>query len=278
MNKIDILGTKVSPLAKQEVTSLISNFLDQSKKRLICTVNTEFIVRARKDEEFSTILNKKSDLNIADGFGLLWAAKFLSLKTSKNTFLRALTLPIIWLVSFILIPFYPRFYKKPLPDRIAGVDLIYDIAKIAASKRLTLFLLGSGPTVAQRAALQLQTDIVGLKVSGTHDGSPNETKDIIETIKKSKADILFVAFGSGKQEKWLSENLKKTPCRLGMGVGGSFDLISKDTRRAPGIMQKLGLEWLFRLIIEPGRIIRQLQIPYFMYLALQYKIKHPPIS
>lgn len=280
MNKdISILGVKISPLSQSEAIEKIDQLCQASSVSVITTVNTEFIVTATKDRAFRDILNKKSKISLPDGGGLLWAAKFMNLKLSKSNFWRPIKIIGQWISTIILIPIYPRYFRGLLPERVAGADLIVAISKMAATKNYRVFLLGGAPTVAERAALKLQTDIYNLKISGVSSENPDKAQEIAEMVRKSKAEILLVAYGSPKQEKWLAENLPKTGAKVGIGVGGSFDFLAGTQRRAPKWMQKRNLEWLFRLISSPSRLKRQMALPKFLWLNLREKLKSSgPIS
>ncbi|MFA4996276.1 MAG: WecB/TagA/CpsF family glycosyltransferase [Patescibacteria group bacterium] len=273
MSKIKILDIKIDNFKSDQVTEKLDTFILQKKPVLICTPNTEFIVSAQEDGYFKEILNDTSSLNLPDGFGLLWAARFNTLPTPEISFIREATIIIEWILSILLIPLLPSFFKNPLEERVTGADFTRKIAKFAANNKLRMFLLGGAPTVAERTALQLQTEIPGLKISGVYSGKAEETNQMLEAINKSRTDILLVAFGAPKQEKWLAENLNKTKCKIGIGVGGSFDFIAGVKKRAPKWMQKSGLEWLYRLIKEPIRIKRQMALPKFLWLILINRLK-----
>jgi len=272
--KFEVLGIRLNAITLPALLQVVEGYLEQKKSRIICTVNTEFIITAQKDIDFKEILNEKSSLNVCDGIGPLWAIKFLSFKELKVPILRPVIILIEWILSVLLIPIFPSFYRRKDMDRIIGANLVWDIAKIAMQKKYKLFLLGGAPTVAERAALKLQTELYGLKIAGVHSGNPEtDTKEMLDAINKSRADIILVAFGHGKQEKWLDKNLSKTLARVGIGLGGTFDFIAEKRKRAPKFIQKIGLEWFYRLIQEPSRIKRQLSIPKFMWLVLLSKLK-----
>jgi N-acetylglucosaminyldiphosphoundecaprenol N-acetyl-beta-D-mannosaminyltransferase len=110
-------------------------------------------------------------------------------------------------------------------------------------------------------------------VAGVHSGPSDEVGDIVSSIKKSRADVVYVAYGAPKQEKWLAANLSNTGCKIGIGVGGTFDFIAGIKPRAPIWIQKLGFEWLYRLAIEPKRIIRQMAIPNFIIKVFLVKLR-----
>lgn len=270
----DILGVKVDNILSSEAEEKIVSFVESGHKAIITTPNTEFVIRAQNDEEFRQILNENSKLNLPDSFGMLWAARFLSLPAPKNLALRVVTLPIIWLLSLIILPLYPKFYNFPLREKISGSDFIWTVSKVAAKKKYRLFLFGGVATVAERAALKLQTDIVDLRIAGVYPGDLTKpTEEIIGAINRSKADIIFVCLGAPLQERWLAENLKKTCCSVGIGLGGTFDFVAKIVPRAPRWMRQSGLEWLYRLFVEPSRAKRQLALPKLAWLVLKAKMR-----
>jgi len=226
--KLDILGIQIDNFSLTEVLDKIREFLDSNIQHYIVTMNPEFIMAARKDDEFRHILNK-ADLSIADGFGIKFAARRLGQK---------------------------------LKQRITGVDLLWEICKIAGQDSKSVYLLGSKRGVPEQAAWQIAQKYQGLKIAGAECGYRRwhrKVKDekLVTMINRQQPDILFVAFGHQKQEKWIYYNLPKLPSvKLAMGVGGSFDYISGKVRRAPKWMRILGLEWLYRLMRQPWRLPR----------------------
>lgn len=168
-----------------------------------------------------------------------------------------------------------RLRGSRLRTRVTGVEMIEHLCAAAAEQRLPVFLLGGAPGVAQLAAQKLQAQFGGLLVAGTRDGyfPDSESSDVAQMIKQSGARLLFAGLGFPKQEFWLSQWLKATGCGAGMGVGGSFDVISGKLERAPEQWQRLHAEWLYRLIREPKRWRRQLALPYFVLLAAQEQVR-----
>jgi len=158
-----------------------------------------------------------------------------------------------------------RIMGKPLKERIHGVDLVKSLCKEISKQPITVGFLGAGPNIAELTAECLKRKFPGLKVGLI-------SQEWSENLKNKPVDILFVAFGSPKQEIWISKNLEKLPAKVVVGVGGAFDFISGKVRRAPLFIRRLGLEWLFRLIIQPWRIKRQLRLIQFVYLVLREKI------
>lgn len=269
-----ILGIKVDQISLADAEDKIVKLVQSNQKSIAATVNTEFVIRAQTDYQFKNILNNKSQLNLPDSFGILWAGYFLSLKSPKKPYLKFIYLFLIWLLSIIFMPIFPRVFKTPFKEKISGSDFIWSIARIAAENKYKLFLFGGAPTIAERAALKLQTDIYDLRVAGVYPGDMTKpASEIIEAINRSRADILLVCLGAPLQEKWLAENLAKTGCKLGVGLGGAFDFTAGIIPRAPLWMRKSGFEWLFRLITNPKRFKRQLALPKLILRVLMSKLR-----
>jgi N-acetylglucosaminyldiphosphoundecaprenol N-acetyl-beta-D-mannosaminyltransferase len=217
-----------------EVLQLVEGYMDQSRVHQIATVNPEFIMTAQDDAEFRQILNEV-DLCIPDGVGLLLAGRWLG---------------------------------QPLPERVAGSDLVYQLAEFASRHGWSLFLLGAGTGVAEEAGQILAKRYPGLTIAGVYEGSPNpaENEAIVKRINDSQAKILYVAYGAPGQDKWIARNRRDlTSVRLAIGIGGSLDFITGRSVRAPRWMQRLGLEWLHRLFKEPWRWRRMTSLPKFAY-------------
>lgn len=249
-NKVEILGVRVSNVTKEQAKAKVVNFLHSANQYKIFTPNPEMIVKAQKDQYFKEVLNS-GDLNLCDGFGL-----WLALQLLKHPNLRI--------------------------ERISGVDSMVEICKIAAEQGKSIYLLGSGSDiVVEQTAHNLQDKFPNLKIVGWDKGpridesnlDSKENDATVHKINTAKPDILFVAFGMGKQEKWIYKNLQKLPSvKIAMGVGGSFDFISGRIKRAPLFLRKLGLEWLYRLLQEPKRIGRILNATVkFVFLVLKSK-------
>jgi N-acetylglucosaminyldiphosphoundecaprenol N-acetyl-beta-D-mannosaminyltransferase len=178
---------------------------------------SEFIVRAQKDEEFRNILNS-ADFCLCEGRGLYFMARLMGKKLKQNIF---------------------------------GVDLIYKLNSKLRTQNSKLFLFGGRENVVKKVAEKLGNHVIGFE-HGYQD-----VNKVVEKINLAKPEVLLVGLGSPEQEKFISENLKKMPSiKLAIGVGGAFDFISGRIKRAPKIFQKTGMEWLWRLIVEPKRIKR----------------------
>lgn len=163
------------------------------------------------------------------------------------------------------VSFAAKVFGKRLPGRVAGADLVEKVCREIAKKPVTVGFLGGKGNVAIKTSERLKEKYPGLKVSYALEEWPKSSNSL-------KSDILFVAFGSPKQEKWIYEHLDTLNAKIVMGVGGTFDFISGKVKRAPVWMRNLGLEWLFRLIMQPSRIKRQLKLPHFLVLVILEKI------
>ena len=254
-----ILGIKIDNLSLNEVLDKVEGFLKDNKQHYIITPNPEFLVKAQKDKEFKEILNN-ADLSVPDGVGLIFAS----------------------LLS-----------GEKIKQRITGVDLMEAICQKAAKKNWPVFLFGAVEGVAEKTMDNLRGKYEGLEVfiinqlenRSSHSdfferftlkGSDASQKNLNCSLLCKSPSILFVALGAPKQEKWINENLKKMPnIKLAIGVGGAFDFISGKVKRAPKCMRLLGLEWLWRLILQPWRINRIFNaIIIFPLLVLKSKLMY----
>lgn len=236
-SSLRILGVRVDDVTSDETLALIEHFVAERMPHQICTVNTEFIMAAQRDEAFRRVINHAA-LCLPDGVGVLWAARRLG---------------------------------RSLRERVAGSDMIGQIAARAAQRGWRMYLLGAAPGVADRAAAVLQARYPGLVVAGTFSGSPalSEEEAIVERICAAGPDVLLVAFGAPTQDLWIARNQSRLPVPVAMGVGGTLDFIAGVAKRAPKWVQRLGLEWLHRLVREPWRWRRQLALPRFVWYVLR---------
>ncbi len=230
--QVNVLGVKVDDVSIDQAAELVVGWLKTGGKHYIVTPNPEFVMAAQKDQEFKKVLNN-AGLSIPDGVGLKIGSDIL------NT--------------------------------TSGVDLLERLCREAADLGFTTGFLGGRDGVAKQAAECLQKKYLGLKVVFANDGPEvdsmgNVLSSMLYPI--SQVDILFVAFGQVKQEKWIANNLPHIPVKVAMGVGGSFDEISGRVLRVPRWIQKIGLKWLVRLILQPWRIKRQAALLKYIWLVL----------
>lgn len=272
--KINILGVKIDNLTKRQVAKEIEEYLETEKTRYIVTPYSEFIVKARDDQSFREILNS-ADIAVPDGMGIIWAGGILYESRLDNLGLLSKIFKIIF--GGLLIMLLPKRFKSIFPEKISGADLIWNISEIAENNNKTIFLLGGWDNTPGKAAAALKSRYPNLNIVGTYAGSPepSEEKDILEIVKKTKPDILLVAFGPVKQEKWIARNIVKMPfLKLAAGLGGTFDYLAKKRILAPTFLRERGLEWLFRLFTQPQRIGRiGKAIPKFAYLVIKEGLK-----
>jgi N-acetylglucosaminyldiphosphoundecaprenol N-acetyl-beta-D-mannosaminyltransferase len=230
---IDFCGVKVDNVTQAEAIEKVRQFLSTSHPHMIFTPNPEIIVSAQNDQALRNILNAAS-LRVPDGISMVVVSKILG---------------------------------NPLKERIGGIDLMTKIVELSGREGYRLFLLGSAPGVAQKAA-QILIQKYAVKIVGTNDGYFSDDLGVINKIKASGADIVFVGLGAGRQERWLNRHLNELGVKIGMTIGGSLDVISGNKKRAPQWIQALYLEWLYRLITQPDRWKRQLALPKFLWLML----------
>lgn len=246
MTAFDILGCRLDPVDADEAAARILAFARTRAGAQIVTLGTEMVVYAQRDAHFRAILNA-SALSLCDTVGLLTVA---------------------------------RRRGAPLRRRVAGVELIEDLCARAAAEGLPVYFLGGAEGVAADAAAILEVRFPGLVIAGTRSGyfSEEESPAVAAAIRASGAALLFCGMGSPRQELWLAENLQETGCGAGIGVGGSFDVIGGHVQRAPHAVQRLGLEWLYRLFKEPRRWRRQLALPRFVWLVALDELGLRPAS
>ncbi|MDI9499431.1 MAG: WecB/TagA/CpsF family glycosyltransferase, partial [Bacillota bacterium] len=223
-----------------EAVEKVGRFIEEGGKHVIFTPNAEIIMQAQRDPELKDIL-KNADMLTADGAGVVLASGMLG---------------------------------NRLPEKVSGVDLVQEIFRTFASKGLRCFLFGARPGVAEEAAVNIIKDNPGIVVAGCRNGyfSDEECDEIIAEINKSAPDILLVALGAPKQEKWISKHLDKLDVKVCIGVGGTLDVLSGKVRLAPEFFRKSGLEWFYRLCREPRRAKRMLDLPRFMLRVIQARL------
>jgi N-acetylglucosaminyldiphosphoundecaprenol N-acetyl-beta-D-mannosaminyltransferase len=240
MDRLSIMGVRINNISMNEALKLAGEKIENDEKFIVYTPNTEIIMMCQKDEEFLNLINK-SDINVPDGVGLIYAGKIK---------------------------------KHPLKEKVAGYDLSINLLKMADEKGLKLYVVGGRPGVAEAAMKNVQNTYPGIKIVGARHGyfkgshlgqsGHEEEMSVIEDINKQKPHILFVGFGAKKQEQWIDYNKDLIKANVIIGNGGTLDGLAGIVKRAPDIFINSGLEWLYRLIKEPRRIKRQIVLPVFM--------------
>lgn len=230
-----------------EVLKIVEDWLEsKAKSKWIATVNPEFVMRALKDDEFRGLL-RETDLNVVDGVGLLWARE---VGNGRN-----------WLKAGIEV-----MLGKHREGLVSGSDLMPELCKLASKKGYKVFFLGGFEDRAERTAKYFKKDKIKVDYCAGEPSISNE--EVLKKINEFKPDILFVAYGMKKQEEWIKNNRIKADFGVAIGVGRSFDYYSGDLKRAPRIIRKMGMEWLYSLIREPKRLKRQLVLPKFVWKVL----------
>jgi N-acetylglucosaminyldiphosphoundecaprenol N-acetyl-beta-D-mannosaminyltransferase len=235
---MDILGVRVDDVTYNVALERCVAFAHSRRRHYVVTPNPELVMLARRDAAYRDLLNR-SDLAIPDGGGLLLAA---------------------------------RLWGAPLQEQVRGTDLCYGLLDLAPRFALRVFFLGAPPGVAEAAADAARRRVPGLTLAGTFagDGSPAGDTETVDAVRRAgRCDLLYVAYGAPKQERWIGRNLANVDVGVAIGVGGVLDFMSGRVRRAPLLVRRAGLDWLFRLAIQPGRISRQgTTIPPFLGLVL----------
>ena len=245
--RIDILGIPIDRIGMNDTIRKIDDFIAAGRPHLVATANVDHVIEALGDVEFRRIY-QALDLVVVDGVPLLWAARFLG---------------------------------RPLIERVNGTDLFVRLCAHASRRGYRVFFLGAAPGVAVRAARRLRRRHPALQIVGTYappfgfDTDDGENQRIVEMVRQARPDILFVGLGAPKQEKWAYRHLEELGVPVTIGVGASFEYVAGETSRAPRWMQRSGLEWLYRVLSQPGRywkryLVRDVQ---FFPLLLREKLR-----
>lgn len=239
MKQTDVMGVAFDDMTMEEAAARALALAKEGKGAYVVTPNPELVMMAQKDPAYAKTLAGAA-LTLPDGIGIIYAAKLL---------------------------------KRPLSGRVPGIDFAGALMGKLAAEGLKLYLLGAKPGVAEQAAANLREKYPGLTICGTHDGYFREDGPVVEDIRAREADVVFVCLGAPKQEQWMERNGQKTGAGLLVGLGGSLDVFAGTVQRAPERMQKMGLEWLYRLAKQPSRIGRMAKLPGFLVKAVFWKDK-----
>lgn len=235
--KEEILGVQVNTENYDQLIPMVFRNIEEKKKSLVVAINPEKLMKAKEDPELKALLNR-AEFQIPDGIGVIIASKLI---------------------------------KGNITSRVTGVDMMDRVVREAARTQKSIFLYGAKPGVADKAAQQLVATYPNLIVAGTQDGYEQDTSKVLDTINKAQPEILFVAMGSPKQEQWIEQHRDNLYPTLYQGVGGSFDVLAGNVKRAPAAFQRIGAEWLYRLLKEPSRLKRQMNLPKFLFEVFKQK-------
>ena len=230
--RVNILGVDVDAVTMAEAVDVVRRAMDTRAGVMVATANAEMLMRATHDEELRRILNA-SALVVPDGAGTGWAARHLG---------------------------------HAMPERVAGYDLAQELLRCAPAEGRRVYFFGSAPGVAEKAKAKAEQLYPGIEIVGVRNGffSPADNAAIIAEIRAARPDLLLVALGVPKQEKWIAAHLAELDVPVAIGVGGTLDVMAGVMKRAPHWMQKAKLEWLFRGLMQPKRAGRLLALPKFV--------------
>jgi len=237
--RTDVLGVGFDSLTAEEAAAAGMELLEHGRGAYIVTPNPEIVWMCRKDPALHAAIDAAA-LVLADGVGISIGAKILG---------------------------------RPLKARIPGIDFMSGLFPELAARGKRVFLLGAKPGVAQQAADRLAAQYPGLRFCGVHDGYFSEDGPVLEEINAASPDLLLVCLGAPKQEKWMHTHADALRVPLMMGLGGALDVYAGVVERAPVRWQKLGLEWLHRLLREPWRIKRMSRLPVFLFAVIWQRIR-----
>lgn len=232
IEKVSIFDVPISAVTLEEALAEVIEFINTEGLKQVFTPNPEIVMLAQENQELMDIV-KRGHLVVPDGIGLIIASKLKSLG---------------------------------LKERVPGIDLMDKILEYCCLNNKSVYILGGKPGIPERAIERIKDKFNGITFAGSHHGyfKQEEEIGIINDINSSGADVLFVCFGAPKQELWIGTNGDRLNCKIAMGVGGSVDIYAGAAKRAPKVFQRMGLEWLYRLIKEPWRYKRMLILPRFL--------------
>lgn len=233
-NKVKLMDIDFTNISRYSfLKKIVYPSIEQEKKCFIVTANPEVVIATRDDPDFKAIV-KSADYVLADGIGVVNASKLIN---------------------------------NPIKERVTGVDLMYDLLQYASDYKKRVFFLGASEEVNIKVKEIVEKDYPGLIIAGRQNGYFNRYDDsIADYIAGTEPDIIFVALGAKRQEGWIHHYMDKFDKGIFIGIGGSFDVLSGQIKRAPKLWIKLQLEWFYRLLKEPHRMRRDLKVLEFMLL------------
>ncbi len=225
MSRVEILGCAIDNLSMEETLQKIEAFIESGAPHQHVVVNVDKLVKASRDPELRRIINECALINV-DGMPVVWASRLLG---------------------------------KPLKERVAGVDLFESLVKRAAEKKWRVFFLGAREETVGGVKNHYEKTLPGLQVAGYRNGywTSEEEPAVVKLIADSRPDLLFVAISSPKKEQFLSKYQAEMRIPFAMGVGGTFDVVVGNVKRAPMWMRQWSLEWFFRFLQEPQRMFKR---------------------
>ena len=239
MRKVDVLNVKFDNVTKDKAVELALECIENNRGSYVVTPNPEIVMEAAGNSALMEAL-ESAVLTLPDGIGIVYGARILG---------------------------------TPLKEKVPGIDFAEALMARLADRNGTVFLFGAKPGVAEKAGDMLTAKYPGLVISGYADGYFDDDSGIIEAINTVKPDLLLVCLGFPKQEIWMYKNRKHLDVGIMAGLGGSLDVFAGEVERAPVSWQKLGLEWLYRLIKQPSRFGRMMRLPLFLLCVIKKRVK-----
>lgn len=243
MSRVDLFGIKIDNVTMREAVERLRTCLNNGRGHYVTTPNVDHVVHLQGDEQFREAYRSAS-LVVPDGAPVVWASRLLG---------------------------------KPLKERVTGADLIPEVCALAAREGRSVFFFGGNPGVAERAGENLRQQFPGLRVAGAYapafgfERDPAQNEEAIRRVEEADPDILFVALGAPKQEKWIYSHRDRLRFRLALCVGSALDYPAGAARRAPSWMRRAGLEWLWRIGLEPRRLARRYLVEDLPFVGLVLK-------
>jgi N-acetylglucosaminyldiphosphoundecaprenol N-acetyl-beta-D-mannosaminyltransferase len=235
--RVEILGLGIDQVDMEGALNRIEEFIAEGAPRIVVTADASGLVAAQSDQQWRSII-ENADLVTPDSVGVIWA--------SERT-------------------------GNVLKSRVSGVDLVAELCRLSAEKGYRIYFLGAAPGVAEKAASALRLKFPGVNIVGARDGyfSEAEERSVVTAIREAKPDVLFVAMGIPIQEKFIVRHMYEIGAPVSMGVGGSFDVLSGNVRRAPVFIQRARLEWVWRLLMNPKKWRKVVALPKFWWLVMR---------
>lgn len=244
-NKVEIFGLGFQKVNLNEAVNLILAATRQHDKSLVVTPNVDQIVQLEKNPDVKAIY-RKAKFVFVDGMPLVWFSRLL-----------------------------PKKYH--LPERVNGTNLMLNTCKVAAENGFSIAMIGGKEGAAEEAAKKLQQQFPGIIIAGTYcppfgfENNQTENAKILKLVETWNPTILFVGVGNPKQEKWIDKNWDQLYFKVAMGIGSAIELIAGQVKRAPTWMQQNGLEWLYRLLQEPGRLWKRYLVQDMKFIPIAWR-------
>lgn len=245
--RVQILDIPIDNLTFRQAVDRIVGFAGHGRASIVVTPNVDHLMKCRRDPELRRVY-ARADLVLADGMPILWASRFLG---------------------------------RPIVEKVSGSDLLPELCAAAARRGLSVYFLGGRPGAAVRCSQLMRENNPGLQVAGIDcpdfgfEKDPVRNERVVMGVRAAQTDLLFVGLGSPKQEYWILHNLHRLGNPVCLGVGAGIDFAAGLAKRAPAWMQRVGLEWFYRLIHEPRRLWRRYLVedsPFF-FLVLKQKLR-----